>query len=94
MDNTKHPIPNLPSPQCILEDLSDSGILQLEEPLQLSLNDDPLREAFDCYTNLKKLNQGLQKHDVLNSELEKLDKELVDNIETIKNQQFKENKME
>lgn len=84
MDSTKYTVPNLPTPQHILEDLSDPAIIRPNQPLNLPAEEETLRNAYENFVNCKQLEEDLSKHSELSSNLEELNKKLVENIECMK----------
>lgn len=84
MDNTKYTMPNLPITQHILEDLSDPTIIRPNQPLNLPAEEEILRNAYESFVNCKQLEEDLTKHTELSSNLEELNKKLVENIECMR----------
>lgn len=84
MDSTKYTVPNLPTPQHILEDLLDPAIIRPNQPLNLPAEEETLRNAYENFVNCKQLEEDLSKHSELSSNLEELNKKLVENIECMK----------
>lgn len=84
MDNTKYTVPNLPVTEHVLEDLSDPAIIRHNQPLNLPAEEQTLQNAYECFVNCKQLEEDLSKHSELNSNLEELNKKLVENIECMR----------
>lgn len=87
MDCNKYIIPNLPTSQNVLDDISDSSLLQSNEELKIIKMEDLLQDVYRCYSNINKLKQDINQQNVLNTKLDDLNKELVQNIENMKKQQ-------
>lgn len=87
MDCNKYIIPNLPTSQNVLDDISDSSLLQSNEELKNIKMEDLLQDVYRCYININKLKQDINQQNVLNTKLDDLNKELVQNIENMKKQQ-------
>lgn len=80
MDNTKFTIPNLPAPQCILEDLSNPDVLKHNQPLKFTEADKTLQEAYTCFNYFKSLKADVLKHDEMISKLDELSVKLSENL--------------
>lgn len=86
MDTHKYSIPVLPTIQNVLEDISVSNV-NLNEKLKIANSDDILHDTYKCFLNCNHLQKDLIRQNKLNNKLEHLNKELVRNIENMKNQQ-------
>lgn len=81
----KYSVPNLPTSQHILEDLSNIDIVHLNYQLKLPL-EDILQNAYTCYRNCKKLEEDLKEQSVINTQLEELNKKLIQSMSSMKKQ--------
>ncbi|CAH2268817.1 jg8992 [Pararge aegeria aegeria] len=86
MDTSKYSAPKLPTIKNMLEDISDPSAVQGEEKLKISNNEGLLFDAYNCYLNIKRLKEDLITQDSLNTKLEDLNTELLQNIENMKKQ--------
>lgn len=86
MDVNKYSKPTLPTAQHILEDLSDQNVIQLNEPTKLSGDDEVIQNAYTCFKNFKQLEEDLLRQSELSSNLDELNKKLVENINSMKKQ--------
>lgn len=68
----------------ILEDLSNPDIVQLAQPMQLSSDDNLIKNAYLCYQNIQKLQRDSAKMSELNTKLEDLNHKLIENIGSMK----------
>lgn len=84
MDGTKYAVPNLPVAQYILEDLSDPAIIRPNQPLHLPAEEQIIHSAYESYVNCKQLEEDSSKHSELSSNLDELNKKLVENIECMR----------
>lgn len=87
MDCNKYVVPNLPTSQNVLDDISDSNLLQSNKELKIIKMEDLLQDVYRCYCNINNLKKDIVQQNVLNTKLDDLNKELVHNIENMKKQQ-------
>lgn len=84
MDSTKYAVPNLPVVQHILEDLSDPAIIRSNQPLHFPNEEQIIQNTYQSFVNCKQLEEDLSKHSELSSNLDELNKKLVENIECMR----------
>lgn len=82
----KYALPNLPTPQHVLEDASDSEILNLTYSFKLQTDDEALQNAYSCFQNCKQLEADSVKQNDLNIKLQELNKKLLESIANMKAQ--------
>lgn len=83
----KYTVPNIPNPQQILKDLSGMHGMQMNSlPIKTQETNETVQNALSCYLNFRQLEEDMLKQDFLNSKLDELNKELVENIANMKKQ--------